>query len=638
MLGSRTFGGVALGILLLAGGSSGADESSPTFGASGEPPSAATEPGDAPLGYRSDRLIIRFEPMDPHSAPEHLNLPGISELRRLLPVSERRPAASNLDGPHLIYVARPYPGIELPALAARLERRPEVRYAELDTIIHIDDTLPNDPEFPDMWGLENTGQTGGTSDSDIDAPLAWDLTTGSSAVVVGVVDTGVDFNHVDLADNMWTNVGEVPGDQIDNDNNGYVDDVHGYDFLYDDSNPSDSHSHGSHVAGTIAAVGNNGIGTTGVAWTAQVMALRTFNVSGSGSTADAVEAFYYGIDNGARILSNSWSGGSISAALQDAVSDAEIAGVLMVAAAGNSSRNSEVVPHFPASYDFGNVIAVAATDDDDGLPSFSNFGEHAVDLGAPGVSVLSSVPPYVDLFFENFEATTLPGLGAQFTASGSNNLWGTIVNSGGNIVARGDALASDPYSPDSDGWITTPVLDTNGLNGTSLQFLYRYETADSSDSLVTQVWDGSEWRQVFSGSGFDNYTGSYSTAKIDLDPYQNDQMQLRFGWFTNGSESGYYGGEIDDVRVRYIGSDYSNPNQVYQNFSGTSMATPPRVRGGRVAPRTGPDHDGERIASAHHLVGRSDPRTRWDDALGASTQCVRRSDGGTLGGTPRRWR
>ncbi|GBD97838.1 thermophilic serine proteinase precursor [bacterium BMS3Abin06] len=265
---------------------------------------------------------------------------------------------------------------------------PQVEYVEPNYIVHAD-LLPNDTSFSQLWGLNNTGQTGGTNDADIDAPEAWDLTTGSGSVVIAVVDTGVDYNHTDLNSNIWTNTGETNcSDGIDNDANGYVDDCRGWDFANNDNNPMDDNNHGTHVSGTIAAEGNNANGVTGVNWTASIMPLKFLDANGSGSTANAISAILYANANGADVISNSWGGGGYSQALKDAI-DASPA--VVVCAAGNDGTNNDSIAHYPSNYTSVNLISVAATTDTDGLASFSNYGVTSVDIGAPGVSIYSTV-------------------------------------------------------------------------------------------------------------------------------------------------------------------------------------------------------------------------------------------------------
>lgn len=250
---------------------------------------------------------------------------------------------------------------------------------------------PNDLD-PKLWGLHNTGQTGGKANADIDAPEAWNITTGKKNTkggpLVAVIDTGIDLKHPDLVKNLWVNKGEIAGDGKDNDKNGYIDDVHGYDFVGKKGSPIDDHSHGTHCAGTIAAQGNNALGITGVAWDASIMALRTLGKSG-GTTAAAIEAVTYATKMGADIISASWGGGGYSTALNDAIS--AFPG-LFIAAAGNSAVDNDASPHYPSSYNSPNVIAVASTDHNDKLSSFSNYGKKSVHIAAPGSSIYSTVP------------------------------------------------------------------------------------------------------------------------------------------------------------------------------------------------------------------------------------------------------
>ncbi|NOR49209.1 MAG: S8 family serine peptidase, partial [Methanosarcinaceae archaeon] len=290
-----------------------------------------------------------------------------------------------------IYILEVSESSDINKLVNKLNNNPDVEYAEPNYIVHID-TNPNDTFFSNLWGLHNTGQTGGTVDADIDAPEAWEIQTGSSDVVIAVIDSGVDYLHPDLERNIWTNPGETPDDGLDNDNNGYTDDVHGYDFVSDDGAPLDGYGHGTHVAGTIGAVGNNDLGIVGVNWNVAIMPIRFLGNTGSGTTTDGISSIIYAIDNGADILSNSWGGGSYSSGMKDTISAANDAGILFVAAAGNADSNNDNNPHYPSSYYVPNVVAVAATDNNDGKPSFSNYGLKSVDLGAPGAIIYSTVP------------------------------------------------------------------------------------------------------------------------------------------------------------------------------------------------------------------------------------------------------
>lgn len=257
--------------------------------------------------------------------------------------------------------------------------------------------VSNDPSFSQLWGLSNTGQSGGVAGADIDALEAWRVTTGSRSVVIAVIDSGVDMNHPDLAANIWRNPGEIPGNGVDDDGNGFVDDVNGWDFVSWDNTPQDGNGHGTHVAGTIGAVGNNGRGVVGVNWEVSILPLRFLDDSGSGSTSAAIAAINYATalrTAGVNIVAsnNSWGGGGFSSALNTAIARHNDAGIMFIAAAGNEATNNDSIPSYPANYDLPNVISVAALDRSDRLASFSNFGRTSVDLGAPGVSIYSTTP------------------------------------------------------------------------------------------------------------------------------------------------------------------------------------------------------------------------------------------------------
>jgi len=280
------------------------------------------------------------------------------------------------------------PGVASDLVEAWFGTHPSLATFGSDRILTLD-AMPDDPDLADLWGMHNTGQTNGTPDADVDAPEAWNIATGSSDIVVGIIDTGVDYTHPDLAANIWTNDGEVAGNGLDDDGNGFVDDVHGYDFVNDDGDPMDDNRHGTHVAGTIAAVGDNGVGVAGLNWSSSIMALKFLNSGGWGFTSDAVRALNYATmmrtDYGVnvRLTSNSWGGGVYVQALYDAIAASGEAGMLFIAAAGNRSSDNDAQPFYPSAYDLDNVIAVAATDHNDDLAAFSCYGATTVDLAAP---------------------------------------------------------------------------------------------------------------------------------------------------------------------------------------------------------------------------------------------------------------
>lgn len=279
---------------------------------------------------------------------------------------------------------------------ALLKSHQAIEYVEPDYQVSIART-PDDPRFDELWGLNNDGQTGGTADADIDAVEAWDISTGSRDVVVGVIDTGIDYSHSDLASNMWVNSSEIPGDGIDNDGNGFIDDVHGINAITDSGDPMDDEGHGTHVSGTIGASGGNGIGVVGVNHEVSLVGCKFLDAAGNGSTSDAIKCIDYMVslkNSGVnlRVLNNSWGGGGYSQALADAIASSEAADLLFVAAAGNDTIDNDVNPHYPSNYENASVLSVASTDQTDGISWFSHYGLTSVDMGAPGNAILSTTP------------------------------------------------------------------------------------------------------------------------------------------------------------------------------------------------------------------------------------------------------
>ncbi len=306
--------------------------------------------------------------------------------------------------------------------------------------------LSNDPSFSQLWGLENLGGSGKVADADIDAPAAWDVTTGSSSVVVGIIDTGIDYNHPDLAANIWTNPGEIAGDGQDNDGNGFVDDIHGWDFFNEDNDPLDDNGHGTHVAGTIGAVGNNGVGVVGVNWNVKLMGLKFLSASGSGLTTDAIRAVNYSTmmrERGVNLIAtnNSWGGGGYDPTMESAIQAAGDQGVLFVAAAGNEATNIETGGFYPAAYSNNNIISVAATNASDLLASFSNYGATKVDLGAPGAAIFSTLPGnnYGTYSGTSMAAPHVAGVvalaAAQFPGATHLQLKQAVMDSGDSLAA-----------------------------------------------------------------------------------------------------------------------------------------------------------------------------------------------------------
>ncbi len=287
-----------------------------------------------------------------------------------------------------------------------LSSRPEVEIAEPNYIYRmigdaesdIPNTAaaPNDPELTRLWGMFNTGQVdssgqAGKEGSDIGVFPLWQKgITGSKSVLVAVIDTGMDLTHPDLKDNLYTNPKEIAGNGKDDDSNGFVDDVHGWNFATGSNNPNDDQDHGSHVSGTIGAKGNNGVGVVGVNWNVSILPVKFLDANGSGSLANAVESINYARKMKVKIMSNSWGGGGFSQTMLKAIQDAKKDGILFVAAAGNDGSSNDTSPTYPASYVSDNVLAVAAIDNQEQLASFSNYGK-SVHVAAPGVRVYSTV-------------------------------------------------------------------------------------------------------------------------------------------------------------------------------------------------------------------------------------------------------
>lgn len=283
---------------------------------------------------------------------------------------------------------------DVPTAVRACQASPDVAYAEPTYIYAIPEAAavpraaPNDPRFDDLWGLHSSADAG------IDAVAAWDIQTGSRDIIVAIIDTGIDYNHEDLRDNLWRNPGESgdgrENNGVDDDNNGFVDDWRGWNFERDTNDPMDAHGHGTHVAGTIGAVGNNGKGVVGVNWQVTLMPLRFIGADGFGESDDGIRAILYAADNGARVMSNSWGGDPFMQSMEDAIRYARDRGVVFVAAAGNDDRDNDQFPHYPSNYEVENVVAVAASNGSGDLADFTNTGRRKVDLAAPGVGILST--------------------------------------------------------------------------------------------------------------------------------------------------------------------------------------------------------------------------------------------------------
>lgn len=305
-------------------------------------------------------------------------------------------------------------GRDADTVVAEYCKLPEVEYAEPNDEIVLEDevsraepVLPNDPRFGDQWALANDGQRGGKEGADISAMRAWTVTKGSDKVVVAVLDSGVDYTHQDLVNNIWIRPQNIR--QYEDRNLGTVNDIHGYNAVDNSGDPMDENGHGTHCAGIIGAEGGNDLGITGVNWNVQIMPLKFMNAGGFGDTKDAIECINYVIDRkhagvNVRVISASWGSTHKSRALEDVIRKAYEAGILFVAASGNSAVDTDRTPHYPASYNVGNIISVAALDRSDELASFSNYGAKSVHIAAPGKEILST---WLNNDFEEHSGTSM---------------------------------------------------------------------------------------------------------------------------------------------------------------------------------------------------------------------------------------
>jgi len=460
---------------------------------------------------------------------------------------------------------------------------PNVEYAEPNHIRYLYSNYPNDYFGPLLWGLHNTGQSvngfPGTEDADIDAPEAWDITTDCDRIVIAVIDSGIDYNHPDLVQNIWRNSNEIPGNGYDDDRNGFVDDIRGWDFYANDNNPIDSNGHGTHVAAIIAARANDEIGVAGVCWKAQIMPLR---VGGPFLTvADTSKAIEYAVANGAKVINASYGGPIYNAAEYNAISLANSAGILFVAAAGNSDpgTNNDSTPQYPSGYALPNIISVAATDQDDKLADFSNYGPASVDVAAPGVNIYSAKPARQTVNWDNFDdGDILPW------TTGGNYLWGISNVAYNDLYSLSDSPTGN-YQNNTTSWAETPDLNLSSQSGSRLDFKFRGESESSFDFLYVQTsLDGLSWtnQDIFVGYPylqlFPDISGSTSgywvDGGIDLGAYDGQSLvYIRF-YFTSNQSNTFDGWYIDKVALTTSFHLYDMGGGAFQYKAGTSMAAP----------------------------------------------------------------
>jgi len=540
----------------------------PLHAVAADPPSVRGESGGPkpPVGstldangnpYVTGEVLVRFRPSTgvSASAAAHKGV-GAKKLK-------------DVEGVEGLDLAKLPKGMSVESALARYRALPNVAYAQPNYLHHIN-AVPNDPRFEDLWGMDNTGQTGGTFDADIDAPQAWDRQTGSSDVIVAVIDTGVDYKHPDLVDNIWTNPGEVAGNGIDDDGNGFVDDIHGFDFFNLDSDPMDDHSHGTHCSGTIGAVADNNIGVAGVANDVSIMALKFLSADGWGDTAAAIECINYADMMGADIMSNSWGGGGYEQALADAIAGTD---ALFVAAAGNEESDTDNMPNYPSCYDSPNVVAIGATDHNDEMAWFSNYGAETVDVFAPGDEILSTVigpaPSFEPDVLGSASVSDCSSLADWDVSTYENDPWAL---SSAEFVSGPASFALFDYTDDEDAWIeSTVALDLSSYAGASLRYQAYYDTEEGIDTLG--VWassDGVNWSPLASHSGFSD---GFVQRTADLSAFAgNPTVYLAFSLWSDSSISGnegLTGVAIDDIEVLETDPLFSDGFETLDNWDTT---------------------------------------------------------------------
>lgn len=459
---------------------------------------------------------------------------------------------------------------------AALRSRNDVRYVEPNRLLHAA-AVPDDSRFDEQWALHNTGQeiqgVAGTPDADIDAPEAWNVTTGSPDVTVAVLDSGVAYDHPDLAPNMWVNTDEIAGNGVDDDGNGFVDDRRGWDFVSGDNAPTDEQGHGTHVAATIGARGDNdttGAGTTdvtGVAWNVRLMPIRVLNENGEGSYADLIAGIGYAHRNGAHIANLSLGARFNSDAMRDALAAA--GDVTWIVAAGNESSDLEWAEQYPCEFDLPNLVCVAATDQNDELASFSNYGASGVDLAAPGVSTLSA-SPYSRVWFDDFETP----IDRRWVTGGTPDTWArtTSVPAAGATSTWLTDSPDGPYPDGSDNWARTAAVDLTGTRDCVVRFRAVYDVESFFDFLRVEASGGTDgpWTEILQLTGFWPAPDETIEARLpdSLDGAPAAHLRFRLNPDEQYDGDGAY---LDDVAIA-CGGVYAADS--FQYLSGTSMATP----------------------------------------------------------------
>lgn len=445
---------------------------------------------------------------------------------------------------------------------AEFEKNPNVEYAQPNYIYRLLDTSPNDPHYSDLWGLKNIGQAisdapyptsnPGTAGMDMDMELAWDYITDCSTIIVAVIDSGINYNHIDLVNNMW--------DGATN---------HGYDYVDDDDNPMDLNGHGTHLAGTIGAIGNNGVGTTGVCWNVSIMAVRVFNAAGSGTTADVISGIYYAVDNNAKILNLSFAGSEYDQALYNALQYARNHGVIAVAAAGNYSNDNDGGVHiYPCDFDLDNIVGVAALDQSYELADFSNYGKYSVDVGAPGTNIWSE--------WCGTETIITDLLTSGWTEGGITGWAYAVRDLGyGNVNLLVDPPDWGPpdggyYSNNADDRIWK-TFNLDGFDSAVLNYFVMFDVELGYDGFFTFCDDGigDPIENGYQLAGWTGSTGGYFVYESYEIPYITSTCTIGFNLWSDIIVPDY-GVAISDFSITAMTTNNTN----YNILNGTSMAAP----------------------------------------------------------------
>jgi subtilisin family serine protease len=525
------------------------------------PALAQAEPIAPGADYVPGEVIVRYEAGE------------AAEGRRTLRASPEVSKRERLPAPRIDLV-KLAPGVSVRAAIRRLGRRPEVAYAEPNYRRELF-ALPDDPLFPLLWALHNTGRGRARADADIDAPEAWESTTGDPGVLVAVLDTGVDRTHPDLAPNLWRNPGESGEGRetngIDDDGNGFVDDYRGWDFSRSsddgipgpDNDPQDHFGHGTHIAGTIAARGNNGIGVAGIGWHTSLLPVRLgdFDLS----VAHSIRGIAYAAAMGADVANMSYGGWAPSRAEADAMRNAP--GTLFVIAAGNDFSSNDRRPVYPCNYGVRNSTCVAATEQRDRLARFSNHGRLSLDLAAPGRSIMSAAlaPIRFTAFVDRFQRP----LRGRWHKDGPRDTWRrvvserTVLRPRGLRVRRTRMLATSRgrYANGLDTSLLSMRLDLSYGSGCGISYWLAGRTEPLRDRLLIEARAGNgEWMQIASHSG--RVRGSRQSAPLrEVSGKPDVQIRLRFVTDSTLRREGY---RIDDLAVRC--------GRRYFRLSGTSMS------------------------------------------------------------------